>query len=207
MRRIQLAALTILVAWICGCGAPRPIKYYVIASGPATSGTASQQFPVGLMVARVTTSHVYRDDRLVFGSGPVQLGTYENERWAQSPADMIQDVLVAYLRGTGQYRAVSRVGSASHGDYVVRTNLNAFYEVDKPQLAARFAIHLDLFDPKAGSVVWTGAYSHDEPVNGKKVPEVVEAMDRNVRAGMQQLSAGLSQYFVDHPPQPLAAAH
>jgi ABC-type uncharacterized transport system auxiliary subunit len=201
MRRIQLAALGLFVAGICGCGAARPVKYYVLDSGPATASPASQQLPVSLLVARVVTSHLYRDDRLVFGSGPVQLGTYEMERWAQSPADMIQDILIAYLRGTGQYRAVSRVGSTTHGDYILRSNLNALYEADHPELVARFAIHVELFDPKAGAIVWTSAYSHDEPVKGKSVPEVVEAMDRNVRAGMQQISAGLAQYFAEHPPQ------
>jgi ABC-type uncharacterized transport system auxiliary subunit len=206
MRRIQFAALAGLLIALCGCGAPRPVKYYVIDPGPTTVSQASQQFPVTLLVARVSTSHLYRDDRLVFGSGPVQLGTYEFERWAQSPADMIQDTLIAYLRGTGQYQAVSRVGSASHGDYIVRTNLDAFYEVDEPQLVARFAIRVELFDPKKGETVWSSPYSHDEPVKGRSVPEVIEAMDRNVRAGMQQLTAGLSQYFTDHPPQP-AAAH
>ncbi|MGA8221116.1 MAG: ABC-type transport auxiliary lipoprotein family protein [Candidatus Acidiferrales bacterium] len=206
MRRVQLAALMLLLAGISSCGAVRPTKYYVLDSGPATASTAAQQFPVSLSVARVITSHLYRDDRLVYGSGPVQLGTYELERWAESPADMIQDTLVSYLRGTGQYRAVSRLGSASRGDYIVRSNLISFYEVDKPELLARFSMRVDLYDPKTGSVVWSAPYSHDEPVKGKTVPDVVEAMDRNVRAGMQQLSAELAQYFVDHPPQPPAAA-
>jgi ABC-type uncharacterized transport system auxiliary subunit len=207
MRRFQLAALAVFVAAISGCGAPRPVKYYVLDSGPPAASAASQQFPVSLLVARVYTSHLYRDDRLVFGSGPVQLGTYEFERWAQSPADMIQEMLVSYLRATGQYQAVSRVGSASHGDYIVRSNLDALYEVDQPQLVARFTVHLELFNPKSGSTVWISSYSHDESVNGKSVPDVIEAMDRNVRAGLQQLVAGLGQYFLDHPPQPAAAAH
>ncbi|MGH9713446.1 MAG: ABC-type transport auxiliary lipoprotein family protein [Candidatus Acidiferrales bacterium] len=201
MRRIQLAALALLVTGSCGCGAARPVKYYVLDAGPAPASPASQQLPVRLLVARVITSHLYRDDRLVFGSGPVQLGTYELERWAQNPADMIQDMLVSYLRGTGQYRSVSRVSSSSRGDYILRSNLGALYEADRPELVARFALHVELYDPKAGATVWTGAYSHDEPVKGKSVSEVVEAMDRNVRAGMQQLSAGLAQYFVEHPPQ------
>jgi hypothetical protein len=33
------------------------------------------------------------------------------------------------------------------------------------------------------------------------VPAIVEAMDRNVTAGLQQLSTGITQYFVSHPPQ------
>jgi len=206
MRRIGLAALAVLAAGICGCGAPRPVKYYVLDSPPPTPPAASQPLPVNLLVARVFTSHLYRDDRIVFGSGPVQLGTYEMERWASSPADIIQDMLVSYLQATGEYSAVSRIGSSSRGDYVVRSNLLALYEVDKPELVARFSLHLELFDRKAGAVVWASSYSHDEPVNGKTVPAVVEAMDRNVRAGLQQLTAGLGQYFAEHPPQPPAAS-
>jgi|SRR5271170_5872341 len=206
MRRIRLAALAVLVAGICGCGAPRPVKYYVLDSGPPSAAAASQQLPVRLLVSRVLTSHLYRDDRIVFGSGPVQLGTYDMERWAQSPADMIQDLLVNYLRATGQYRAVSRVSTAARGDYIVRSNLIALYEVDKPELVARFSIHLELFDPKAGVVLWESSYSHDEPVSGKTVAAVVEAMDHNVRTGLQQLTAGLGQYLTDHPPQPPDAA-
>ncbi len=37
---------------------------------------------------------------------------------------------------------------------------------------------------KSGETVWSDRYSHDEPVNGKTVADVVEAMDRDVRAGM-----------------------
>jgi ABC-type uncharacterized transport system auxiliary subunit len=206
MRRIQLAALAVLVVGICDCGAPRPVKYYVLDSGPPSAAPASQPLPVNLLVARVYTSHLYRDDRIVYGSGPVQLGTYEMERWASSPADMIQDMLVSYLQATGRFSAVSRVGSSSRGDYVVRSNLIALYEVDKPELVARFSLHLELFDRKAGAVVWDNSYSHDEPVNGKTVPAVVEAMDRNVRTGLEQLTSGLGQYFAEHPPQAPAGA-
>jgi ABC-type uncharacterized transport system auxiliary subunit len=206
MRRIHLTALAVLAAGICGCGAPRPVKYYVLDSGPPAPAAASQLLPINLLVARVNTSHLYRDDRLVFGSGPVQLGTYEMDRWAASPADMIQDMLVTYLQASGRYSAVSRIGSSSRGEYVLRSNLRELYEVDKPQLVARFSLHLELYDRKAGAAVWASSYAHDEPVNGKTVPAVVEAMDRNVRAGIQQLTAGLGQYFTDHPPQPPADA-
>jgi hypothetical protein len=58
-----------------------------------------------------------------------------------------------------------------------------------------------LFDPKTRTTVWSGKYQHDEPAQGKKVQDVVEAMDRNVHAGLQQLIGELSQYFASHPPQ------
>ena len=62
-----------------------------------------------------------------------------------------------------------------------------------------------LFDPKSGTTVWNDSYSHDEPVAGKTIADIVEALDRNVQAGMQQLTASLGQYFLSHPRQAEAA--
>jgi ABC-type uncharacterized transport system auxiliary subunit len=205
-RRMQLTSLVMLGILVVGCGAPRPVKYYVIDTAPtpanSAAGSESAQFPVTLLVGRFVASHLYRDDRLVYGSGPVELGTYEYDRWAEPPADMVQDLLISKLRATGQYRSVSRVTSSMRGDYIIRGHLLALYGVDKPELVARFSLQLELYDPLNRTSVWTQTYTHDEPVNEKNVPAIVEAMDRNVAAGLQQLSSGLSQYFASHPPPP-----
>jgi ABC-type uncharacterized transport system auxiliary subunit len=204
-RRIQLAALVFLIAGtLAGCGAARPVKYYVIDAGFAPATPPSNALPIVLLVSRVSSSSLYRDDRLVYGSGPVQLGTYEYERWATSPAEMMQNLLVTSLRSTGNYRSVSKIASNVRGDYLVRGNLSALSEVDAPALAARFSFQLELFDPKTGVTVWSDSYSHDEPVVSSakkpKVTDVILAMDQNVRAGLTQLSASLGQYFANHPP-------
>jgi ABC-type uncharacterized transport system auxiliary subunit len=190
---------------LAACGAPRAVKYYVIDLPPSPPVTAAAQFPITLLVSRITASHLYNDDRLVYGSGPVQLGTYDYERWAEAPANMIQDLLVSTLRSTGQYATVARVASSVRGDYVLRGHLNQMYGVDQPALVARFSLQLELYDPQGRRIVWSQSYTHDEPVDGKTVPAIVEAMDRNVKTGMQQLSAGLTQYFTANPPQATAA--
>ena len=200
-RALLLGTLGVITA---GCGVSRPVKYYVLdppaQPGPAAATTAPARFPIALLVARVAASHLYRDDRLVYGAGPVQLGTYEYQRWAEPPVEMVQDSLVAALRATGEYRSVSAIGSNLRGEYILRGRLNALEEVDKPEIAARFSMGLELFDSRSGATVWADSYSHDEPVMGKTVPDVIEALDRNVRSGLQQLTANLGQYFANHPP-------
>lgn len=197
--------VVLLAGFLASCGGTRPTKYYVLDVPATPSGQATAQLPVSLIVARPITSHLYRDDRLVFGSGPVELGTYEFARWAQSPADMIQDLLVTSLRNTGQYRSVLRPGTNAKGEYIVRSYLRALYEVDQPDLLARFTLRIELFDIKAGATLWGTTYTHDEPASGKNVAAVVEAMDKNVRAGMQELTSQLGQYITDHPPKQPAA--
>ncbi len=206
-RCTQLTSLMMLAIVAAGCGAPRPIKYYVIDATPAAASSTPAQIPVVLLVGRFTASHLYRDDRLIYGSGPVELGTYEYDRWAEPPADMIQNLLIADLRASGQYRSVSRVSSSARGDYIVRGHLLAMYGVDKPELMARFSLQLELFDPASRATVWTQTYTHDEPVQGKTVANIVEALDRNISAGLQQLSAGITQYFMSHPPSQAPAGN
>jgi ABC-type uncharacterized transport system auxiliary subunit len=199
MRPIRQTSLVLLAAGISfGCGASRPMKYYTLDVPLAPLETVSPQFPVSLLVARVASSHLYRDDRVVFGVSSVELGTYEYQRWAEPPVDMIQDDLISSLRSSKQFRSVSAVASNLRGDYLIRARLDSLDEVDKPQLAGRFALQLDLYDPKTGAVVWSDSYSHDEPVSGKKVEDVVLALDQNVKAGLDQLSSNLGQYFATH---------
>jgi ABC-type uncharacterized transport system auxiliary subunit len=186
---------------LAGCAASRPMKYYVLDPGPVPSPQGAPTYPVTLLVGRVTASHLFRDDRLVYGSGPVQLGVYSYDRWAEPPADMLQDLLVSNLRSTGQYRAVSPLGSNVRGDYIVRGHLWDISEVDKPDLMARFSLEVELFDPNTRTTVWSHRYEHDEPAQGKTVNDVVQAMDKNVRAGLQQITAGISEYFASHPVQ------
>jgi ABC-type uncharacterized transport system auxiliary subunit len=201
-RRIQQAALILFIAGVvAGCGASRPVKYYVLDIGPTPANSAAPQFPVVLLVSRITAASLYRDDRLVYGTGKVQLGTYEYERWAAPPAEMIQDMLIGTLRASGTYRSVSRISSSVRGDYVIRGHLYSLDDVLAPGLAARFSFQLELFDPKNGATLWSSSYSHDEPVTGKTVADVVEAQDRNVNAGLAQLTGQLNQYFASHPPQ------
>jgi hypothetical protein len=76
-------------------------------------------------------------------------------------------------------------------------------EVDTENgLAARVTFEAELVDAKTRNTLWTHPYTHDEPVASKDVPGVVDALNRNVQAGIADLAAGLEQYFTAHPPAP-----
>lgn len=200
MRQRCLAAFAVLLAVLtASCGASRPISYYALE--PPTLPAAAKSFPISLVVGRISAPLLYRDDRIVYDSGPVQRGALEYHRWAEPPSDMVQNMLLTALRASGQYRSVGRQTSNARGDYILRGRLDAIEEVDSPTISARFSLALELFDPKTGATVWFQSYSHDEPVKEKQVTAVIEAMNRNVQQGIVQLVTGLGQYFAEHPPQ------
>ena len=188
-------------ALLAGCGAARPSKYYQLTvPGDNTADPPGDAFPVTIVMGPLMSSHLYREDHIVYGSNGEAMGTYEYQRWAQPPSEMIEEVLLRALRSSGRYRAVYAQHSSIRGDYLLHGQLYDFKEMTGSPISARVALELELRDTRTGNTVWTHLYNHDEPVSGKDVSAVVAALDHNVQRATNELTASLAQYFSAHPP-------
>jgi cholesterol transport system auxiliary component len=198
-RKIIFPALVLSLGVLNGCGATRPSKYYQLTvPGDSKAGTDSAPYPVTLLLGPIATSNLYRDDHIVYTSTGQVMGTYEYQRWAEPPSEMITDALLRELRASGRYLQIYSLRSNVRGDYLLRGHLYDFREIDGTVLAARVALDFELHDSKTGAIVWTRYYSHDEPVDGKDVAAVAAALNRNVLSGLSELREGLDRYFSTH---------
>jgi ABC-type uncharacterized transport system auxiliary subunit len=205
---IVLLILILYLGMLNGCGAARSSKFYQLTV-PSEKASAADpaRYPVTLVLGPITTSDLYRDDRIVYTAGGEAIGTYEYRRWAEPPTEMINDVLLRELQRAGHYEHVYALASDVHGDYVLRGRLYDFREIDKNRLSARVAFDFELRDSRTGTTVWNHSYSHDEPVNEKDVPAVVAAMDRNVQNGLSEVLSSLDRYFSAHASVASTAVH
>jgi ABC-type uncharacterized transport system auxiliary subunit len=184
-----------------GCGAARPSSYYQLTvPGNNAADPQSDAFPVTLVMGTLTSSHLYREDHIVYSSNGENMGIYEYQRWAEPPTEMIQDVIFRSLRASGRYRSVHSLRSSVRGDYLLHGHLYDFKEIASSSMAARLSLELELRDTKTSETVWTHVYNHDEPVAGKNVAAVVAALNRNVQRATNEFTASLVQYFSTHPP-------
>ena len=207
-RKFIFPALMLSLGILNGCGAARPSKFYQLTlPSDKTRGTDPVPFPVTLLLGPITTSHLYRDDRIVYTSNGETMGTYEYQRWAEPPSEMISDVLLREIQESERYQHVYSLRSDSRGDYILRGRLYDFREIDGNGLSARVAFDFELRDSKTGTTVWNRSYSHDEPVNGRDVSAVVAAMDRNVQDGLSEVLSSLDQYFSVHASVASTAVH
>lgn len=199
-----LVPVVTVALFLAACGATRPSKYYQLTiPGDASAGQAADPAPapVTLLVGNLFAADLYREDRIVYSTAGEQMGTYEYERWAEPPAEMIQEVLLRELRSSGRYRAVFVHRSDTNGDFLLRGRLYDFKEVSENGMVARLKVDFEMRDLKNGATVWTHYYQHDEPVSGKNVPAVVAALDKNVQRAVKEVLEGLDQYFASHPPK------
>lgn len=203
IRRFLLASGMCLALFaLSSCGAARPSKFYMMDIPESAAPASTPRIQTDLLVGRIIAPHLYRDDRIVYRTGSTQLGTYEFHRWAEPPADTIEGLLLRALRSSGYYRSVQSLRSNARGDYILRGRLNELNEVGNgsASVAARVDFDVELYYQKSGTVVWSKRYNSDEPVNGKEVPAVVEALNKNMQRAIDQVVAGLADYFAKNPP-------
>lgn len=192
---LALLAAAASVAALHGCAAAKPMRYYQLSVPKDMAQAEPNPSGISLALGPLVSSHLYREDRIVFSSSEEQMGTYEYQRWTEPPAEMIDEVLLRELRASGRYREVFSQRSSSRADYVLRGRLYDFKEVSGQPLQARVTLEWELHDAKTGSIVWTHHYGQDEPVSGKDVPAMVTALDHNVQRAVNEVKAGLEQYF------------
>jgi cholesterol transport system auxiliary component len=206
-RRLICGLVALLMMALAGCGAARPSKYYSLTvPGDGAQAADPNAYPVTILVGALTAPNLYRGDRIVYSTSGMSMGTYEYQRWAEPPTEMMQEIMLRQLRASGRFRQVSSLRTNSRGDYFLQGRLYDFKEVSKGPLVARVAVEYELREAKTGETVWSHYYAHDEPVSEKSVTAVVEALDRNAQNIISEARAGLEQYFSTHPVTPAAPA-
>ena len=193
-------ALLLCISLGAGCGAARPSKYYQLTvPTDAPPANTSNPYHVTLMLAPITSSHLYREDHIVYTDNAQYMGVYQYQRWAEPPTEMIRDVLLRELRASDRFQGVYTWGSNVRGDYILRGHLYDFREISATNLVGRVTLELELHDARTGATVWTHFYSHDQPVASKDVAAVVAALDHDVQQAIAEFRASLDQYFSAHP--------
>jgi len=189
----------LLAVGLAGCGSMKPIRYYQLTHPPTTTLASSPStMDVSLLVRPFQTSHIYREDRIVYGGEGEQVGVYEYERWVEPPVELLQDALARGLRSSGQFRNVTTLRSDSSAEFCLLGRLYAFREVSTGGVIARLNFDVELTDLKAGKVVWRHTYNHDEPSSGKSVGDLAAALNKNVQRSVQEIQDGVVQALANY---------
>src|SRR5260370_34582573 len=89
-----ITVIALMAGLLSGCGAARPSKYYQLTvPADASAVEKADAGPVTLLLGQLMTSHLYREDRIVYGSAADELGNYDYHLSAEPPTAMIQEIL------------------------------------------------------------------------------------------------------------------
>jgi ABC-type uncharacterized transport system auxiliary subunit len=176
------------------CISSKPVHYYTIVSPPPPALSGKPDGPT-ILVGNIVTVEALQDGRIRYRTGANEVGAYEYHRWNERPGTIVRTSLVRALRSTGKYRRVLIAGSAVEGDYLLRGILYEFGELDDASIQTRISLQLELIDKKTERDVWDLLVTHEEPVKGKTVDEVVASLDRNLQHVVREVSEGLDKFL------------
>jgi ABC-type uncharacterized transport system auxiliary subunit len=197
----QKALLPVVAAalFLSAC-APHKIQYYQLSDYPQKAAPAPPvESGFVILVGRIATPLALQDGRIRYREGANEVGAYEYHRWTDPPGIMVRDLFIEALRTSGTYKAVQDAGSTSEGDYAVRGKLLEFSELDGPAVETRVALDLELRELKTGRVVWARTLTHNDPVQAKKVADIVRSLDRGLQAVIADATQGIGAYIAAPP--------
>jgi len=194
--RTSLIVAALVVTTSC---APHRIQYYQI-SAVVKPAVPVETGPV-MLVGRIATPQALEDGRIRYREGLNEVGGYDYHRWTDPPGIMVKESLIHVLRASGKYKSVQEAGSSAVGDYLVRGKLLEFSELDGNGITTRVSLDLELHEVKSGRLVWSELLTHDDPVQAKKVADVVQSLDRNLQVVLGDAAAAIGSYVSAHPPK------
>ena len=154
MRRILLvgfAPATLLTG--CSLLSPAPPEPVTAILNKIPDQMQYESSHATLVVQRLEIRTAYDTTRMAYTMRPYELAYYRDNQWVETPAQMIQPLLVRTLEQTGFFRAILNPADSGPASYALRTEITELvqdYTTSPP--SARLALHLQLFDETGQSV-------------------------------------------------------
>lgn len=195
-------ALPLLIALVAGCSilpkAEQP-SVYTLPAAPGGRPMAPTPVPWALRVATPNAPRSLDNSRIAVVPTDNTITVYAAARWNDSAPHLFRDRLADAFRDSGRVTALSTDDSNLAADYELGGNLSAFqteYEGGKPVVVIRFDAMLA--NSRRHQIVASQRFEVREPVDGKDVPQVIQAFGR----AMDKLSRDVVTWTYTAAPKP-----
>jgi cholesterol transport system auxiliary component len=181
MSRARFAAPLIL-ALLSACSilpkAESP-HVYTLPAAPGGRPAAPAQATWALRITAPSAPRALDNSRIAVMPGANTITVYAASRWADNVPNLFRDRLADAFRDSGRVPAISTDDANLAADYELGGNLAAFqteYVDAKPTVVIRY--DATLAGTRRHQIVASRRFEVAEPVDGKEVPQVVEAFGR-----------------------------
>ncbi len=179
----------IIIAGCVSTGKPQaPVENYLI-DYPAPILATLPVIDETIRVSRLTIATAYNNNSMIFRDGNYSLDSFNYNRWAVNPADMVGDNLLRDLQASGYFRAALSRYAVDEGRYVAQGGITEFYlRKDKGNNVAVLSLEITLKDTKQREAVkrilFQKKYSREEALSDQSPRGYCQAMSQ----ALQKLS-------------------
>ncbi len=179
-------------AIISGCvstGKPQaPVEMYLL-NYPAPTFALPDKIDDTIRLNRFSIATAYNSNSMIFRQDNYAFDSFNYNRWAVNPADMVGDILLRDLQAGGLFLAVFSRDTVDEGRYVVSGGIEEFFlKKDNSGNNAVLSLAITLKDAKQRDtrkrIIFQKKYFREEALNEQSPRGYCQAMSK----AMQQLS-------------------
>ncbi|HEX3991698.1 MAG TPA: ABC-type transport auxiliary lipoprotein family protein, partial [Acetobacteraceae bacterium] len=181
MRRFGLACSVLAAQWLVGCSLllpPKPEPVTAILDKMPGHVPTGVVHPDTLLVRSPETSAAFDTTRMAYSVKAYQLAYFRDNQWAETPAQMIQPLLVRTLQQTGFFRAILSPPESETPSYSLRTEiLELIQDHTTNPPVVRLKLHLQLFQASGWPIASRDIVEQEAMANAVPYAGVVAAND------------------------------
>jgi len=182
----------ILIPGCVGTGKPQASVENYLIDYPAPIFEKYNKIDDTIRVNRFTIATAYNNTNMIFRQDNYALDSFNYNRWAANPADMIGDNLLRDLQAAGIFRAAFSRYVVDEGRYIVQGGIEEFY-LRRSILSniAIISLEISLKDTKqretAKRILFQKKYHQEEPLNDQSPRGYCQAMSQAMQKVAPQI--------------------
>lgn len=192
MKKLCIITCLMLVSFLSGCSMLGPVKTdnyttYVLDSVPSTKKGYREN--ISLYVAPTEADPLYNTNGMAYSEQAHQVNYFAKNKWSDTPAKMLQPLIVQTLRNTNHFHAVTTSTSATRYDYVLNTKL-----IELRQLFVcgtsyvKLRLNAEIIDARTGRIIASKQFNVKQPTCAANPYGGVVAANEAVSIVLRQLT-------------------
>jgi cholesterol transport system auxiliary component len=184
------------VVFLCSCSIlpEKTLEVYELPSFTIASPAPAERLPWTLQVSTPHSNRITDNLRLVTRGQHSRVSAHESAHWSEPPPALIRNRLLDTFRADSRLNTISYDDDSHVPDLELAGNLRAFqveYIEGAPTAVIKF--YATLVQPARNRVIATRGFEVMQPVEGKEIPEVVNAFGK----GADTLAANIVDWTVE----------
>lgn len=164
-----LIVFTFLIAGCASSGKPQYNVENYLLSYTVPSWNNLDKVDASVKFNRFSIAAAYNSTNMIFRSDTYSLDSFNYSRWVVNPADMIADILLRDMRGSGLFSAVFSRSEEDEARFVISGGIEEFYlRIDKNNKTAVISITIALKDTQeketGKAILFQKKYVREEPL-------------------------------------------
>lgn len=185
---VLLGLISLLLVGCLGSITPPATSSYVLNATPAVITKRHSTNNV-LLVLLPDTRPAYNTTQMAYTTKPYQISYFGLNQWAETPAQMLQPLLVQTIQNTHYFRAVMGAPYTGHADYVLQTQiLKLQQDYTRCPTLVEFTVRADVLQPATNQLIATQMFYAEVPIMQRTPYSGVIAANQATAELLQQIA-------------------